>query len=160
MSPQILSLANMAAALLLAILPLAVEAAAPFDAPITLQEDERSYALFYEILGQKPKGFESFENFFMRHIIGNLSGAVLSADSEKVYEFTALRLRQHNLTFATAPIGGIAYRFEGRFLHTPPFTDMADKDIAVLEGTLTKLQNGREIATAKMRFKAVTGEGE
>jgi hypothetical protein len=53
------------------------------------------------------------------------------------------------VSFTTKTVGGTKYKFAGRFLQRPLFTDGT---YVTLIGTLTKYKNGRALATAELKF--------
>lgn len=67
--------------------------------------------------------------------------------------FKSLSVKRDSLLFATASLRGVSYSFSGRFLRGGTFSASdLDEQTPVLEGTLTKLQAGRKVADAKLKF--------
>lgn len=117
-----------------------------------------AYSGFYEVLGERPKSIDPFGNFLIRSVQGtSVSGAVIPNEG-KVFEFVTATLDAGRLSFSTKEVNGISYSFDGGFTEAPPFT--SGKKIAVAEGTLTKLQKGKSVATADLKFFYDEGGGE
>ena len=76
-----------------------------------------------------------------------------------VYRFQSISASRNSLTFTTRARGGISYRFSGRFLKGGVFAEMDSSvwDQPMLEGTLTKLRNGRKVSEGSMRFSYFGG---
>jgi hypothetical protein len=116
------------------------------------------YAGFFEPVGRKPKGFEKFANFMIRSTRGrSVDGAVITSETDLVYEFVEAALEGDRLTFRTKKVRGVSYSFEGRFLQPPP---IGKRKGAVVEGTLTRYRNGRKTAGAVIKFRHESGGEE
>ena len=67
--------------------------------------------------------------------------------------FKLLNVKRDSLSFTTTSLRGISYSFSGHFLRGGTFSAAdLDEQTPVLEGTLTKLQAGRKVAEAKLKF--------
>ena len=112
----------------------------------------------YSILGSKPKEFQDFEyvEIWVEEIEGNLSGGVYVQNhvsdtyDSQIAAFSVVTNRR--LVFVTSPReDGLAYRFDGEFLHRNP-SSVTNNKKAVLRGTLTKSINGRKVAERVVSF--------
>jgi hypothetical protein len=76
-----------------------------------------------------------------------------------VYRFQSISASRNSMTFTTRARGGVSYRFAGRFLKGGVFAEMDSSvwDQPMLEGTLTKLRNGRKVSEGRMRFSYFGG---
>ena len=82
-----------------------------------------------------------------------LPSAGLQLIDGTTYRFKTLNVKQHNFTFTTVTLKGISYSFSGRFLKGGVYSSgILDDETPVLEGTLTKFQNGKKVAGAKLKF--------
>jgi hypothetical protein len=66
--------------------------------------------------------------------------------------FKSLSVSRSGLTFMTVPRKGISYSFKGRFLRGGTFAAQDLQENPVLEGTLIKLNQGKPVAEAKLKF--------
>jgi hypothetical protein len=113
-------------------------------------EESARYEGFYEVLGERPRGFEQFGNFMIRAPEGGrISGAVAPTEG-RLYEFDSASLEGERFAFTTRQVGGVSYSFEGRFLASPPFA--GGKGAAVARGTVRKYRGGKQEAEAEMSF--------
>src|SRR5260370_19747212 len=101
---------------------------------------------FYVIQGRTPRGFENLDPIPL-YIGGNTKSAqgYISTKAHTTYKFTAISVSHEKVTFTTRSIRGISYKFEGIFLTDKP--TKAPGDEIVLEGTLVKLQSGKQSAS-------------
>ena len=113
---------------------------------------------FY-IMGKKPKEFADF-NFIEVYIPGDrdvntASISVLGEFNEVWNSFNAsfTLVTEQKLFFVTSKgtESDFEYRFEGEFVRTD-FEKVANKNVEVLRGTLTKTKDGRKIAERKFSF--------
>jgi hypothetical protein len=116
---------------------------------------------FYYFLDEPPKGFEDLENFTINN--KNLKGDVHSRDYGKLvppsgyiqtgkkFEFSKISIGDGNIFFETKEVTGINYEFNGKFLVKGNFYTL-DEDAKVLEGVLTKRQNGKIVAESNVTF--------
>ncbi len=110
------------------------------------------------IIGDTPKGFEDFGGINLNsHRNRRLPASGINLTNGVVIRFKTISIAREKFTFTSNTRRGISYRFSGRFLKGGTFfSDISDDD-AVLEGTLTKLSNGRVIAQAKLLFSYFGG---
>lgn len=66
------------------------------------------------------------------------------------YRMIELTVFADALAFTTAEVEGVSYKFEGKFTIMRPTRRRSDQ--SVLRGRLTKLERGREVAAADLRF--------
>lgn len=129
---------------------------------------------YYAISGKDPKGFERFayfaivnkdwENSSFEIVSKAPEGWVVTVDSNYVRSndlvMKSISIGEGKLFFETETMDGVSYKFAGDFIERGNFTDMEksyDEDgyyvePEVLEGVLTKIQNGKEISTEKLRY--------
>jgi len=112
---------------------------------------------YYVISGTAPRGFENLADV-PQQIGGNTKSAYghIETRAGTDFKFTAISVSREKITFATRAIRGISYKFEGRFLTDKPTKAPADE--VVLEGTLVKLQAGKQVASANVRFTYFPGD--
>jgi len=106
------------------------------------------------IYGKPPNEFEDFSgiNLNAKHL-RRLPAPGVDLTNGKNLRFKSLLVARNKFTFATVAIRGISYSFSGHFLKGGVFAAAnLDQETPVLEGTLTKLKNGRKVAEAKLRF--------
>ncbi|HVT58996.1 MAG TPA: hypothetical protein VHR45_11405 [Thermoanaerobaculia bacterium] len=74
-------------------------------------------------------------------------------------DLTGLKLDGLKLSFSTTELDGVSYRFSGRLLKLGDFAViLADHGELILEGRLTKLLRGRQVAAANLRFTYWVGD--
>jgi hypothetical protein len=82
--------------------------------------------------------------------------------SAKDYRLLKPALTGRNISFTTQTVGGIYYKFVGTFRRSFPadIQTRMDKQVegTVLAGTLTKYQNGKKFAEAKVNFSYSGGD--
>jgi len=77
----------------------------------------------------------------------------LETNNGRRYRFKILNVKRERFTFTTETIAGISYSFSGRFLKGGVYaSEILDDETPVLEGTLTKFRNGKQVAEAKLKF--------
>ena len=77
----------------------------------------------------------------------------LETNNGKRYRFKTLSVKREKFTFTTMTVAGVSYSFSGRFLRGGVFgAGDLDDETPVLEGTLTKFRNGKQLAEAKLKF--------
>ena len=75
---------------------------------------------------------------------------------------TTFPLRERNIAglgieFTTETVGGISYRFSGKFARADFHDGGVPPNEVVLSGTLTKLRDGKQVAAAKVAFAFEAG---
>ncbi len=115
-------------------------------------------------LGKAPKGLEEVGSIDLFRTGRNLSfmshtHSGVATTRGVVYRFQSISASQNSLTFKTRARGGTSYSFSGRFLKGGVFAEMdsAAWNDPFLEGTLTKLKNGKKVAEGRMRFSYFGG---
>jgi hypothetical protein len=75
------------------------------------------------------------------------------------YKFKTINATRQSLVFTTRAVKGTSYSFKGRFLRGGVFAELDSSvwDQPILEGTLTKLRNGKKVAEGQMRFSYFGG---
>ncbi len=67
--------------------------------------------------------------------------------------FETVVVKQTNFTFTTVTVKGLYYTFSGKFLKGGDFpATWQGEETPVLEGTLTKFKDGKQVAEAKLKF--------
>ena len=61
-------------------------------------------------------------------------------------KFVRLFISEKHISFETVSKKGISYRFEGKFIEGKEVKYNDEKDYAVIEGWLIKIENGKDIA--------------
>lgn len=112
---------------------------------------------YYVISGTALRGFENLESVPI-YIGGNTKSAngYIETKAGRTFKFTAISVSREKITFTTQAIRGTSYKFEGTFLTDKPTKVPADE--VVLEGTLVKLQTGKQIASADIRLNYFPGD--
>jgi hypothetical protein len=115
-------------------------------------------------IGNPPKGLEEVASIDLfrsgngRPFTSHIHSGVATTRGV-VYRFQSISATRNRITFTTRVRGGISYRFTGRFLKGGVFAEMDSSvwDQPLMEGTLTKLRNGRMVSEARMRFSYFGG---
>ncbi len=112
---------------------------------------------YYVISGTAPRGFENLADV-PQQISGNTKSAYghIETRAGTDFKFTTISVSREKITFTTRSIRGVSYKFQGRFLTDKPTKAPADE--VVLEGTLVKLQTGKQIASADIRLTYFPGD--
>ncbi|PWT94200.1 MAG: hypothetical protein C5B55_03070 [Blastocatellia bacterium] len=112
----------------------------------------------YVIMGRKPKEFREVNSLGLALTEINRDGmsGYIDLDTETGdYQTTLFGfVTERRVVFETEPADGgpYSYRFEGEFLRKN-LVYAADKNIAVLRGTLTKMKYGRTVAEHVFEFR-------
>ena len=106
-----------------------------------------------------PAEFAELEHLLLATIDENAAPAPLNgflrpkASRAKDYLLVQPALSGRNLTFTTAAVNGVHYTFTGAFTRLAHFAaDPPPLDEVVLTGTLTKLRDGKQVATTPVSF--------
>jgi hypothetical protein len=153
---------------LAALLPLAALAlpgpAAPPPAP---KVDLFGYYFFHE--EEAPKGFQDVDHLHLSTIDMKgdqmvevpLHGWIRLKKKGKApaldFPLTALTLKDRSFSFNTKAVGGVSYRFAGRFTKLGNFPEERPEDEVVLKGRLAKLQGGKPVAESEVGFRYTGG---
>jgi hypothetical protein len=114
----------------------------------------------YVIYGDRSEAFGDFNVFIIGYprkpvkgqpdkIIGEVQ---FGRREILIAEFVGLKLIDTALSFETEEKNGISYTFEGRFLRKGDFLKRPPGYTPVLEGTLIKKLNGKEVAKESLKF--------
>lgn len=115
----------------------------------------------YYILGRKPAGFREFDCLELAvddNTYGEVRGQIMiQTYVDEMYSATYAvsgRVDNKHIYLVTEPFSAndVGYRFEGEFLRQGELW-RARRSQAVLQGRLTKVKDGRTIATAVVRFR-------
>ena len=77
----------------------------------------------------------------------------LEADGVTEIKLVAPAIHGRRLSFGTRVKNGVAYHFSGAFPEDYPLDAHGSPDGPILQGSLTKLRNGKELATAELVFR-------
>lgn len=106
-----------------------------------------------------PADFAELEHLLLATIDDNGAPAPLNGflrpkkASAKDYVLVQPSLKGRDLTFTTAAVDGVSYSFTGTFQRAGHFAaDPPEFDAVVLSGTLTKLRDGKSVATTPVDF--------
>ena len=118
----------------------------------------------YFAAGNLPGEFSEIEHLSLATIDENGNPAPLNGfirpkrRSAKDYQLVNPKLNGKNLTFTTATVGGVGYRFTGAFEKLDNFSaNPPPSDEVILRGTLTKTQDGEVVAETKVGFTYSAG---
>ena len=110
------------------------------------------------IIGDAPQGFQDFGGINLNSNRNRrLPSSGINLTDGAVIRFKNISIAQERFRFTTYSRRGVSYRFSGRFLKGGVFYAEILDDNPVLEGTLTKLINGRVAAEAKLKFSYFGG---
>jgi hypothetical protein len=153
---------------LAALLPLAALAlpgpAAPPPAP---RIDLFGYYYLHE--EETPKGFQDIDHLHLSTIDMKgeemvevpLHGWIRLKKKGKApaldFPLIAPTLKDQAFSFTTKAVGGVSYRFAGRFTKLGNFPEERPEDEVVLKGRLTKLQGGKPVAESEVGFRYTGG---
>jgi len=106
------------------------------------------------IHGKPPSDFEDVGGINLNsHASRRLQAPGVELTNGRRLRFKSLTVKRDSLVFTTEAYRGVSYTFSGRFLRGGVFAAQSlDEETLVLEGTLTKLRNGRKAADAKLKF--------
>ena len=106
------------------------------------------------ISGEPPSDFSDFSaiNLNMRQL-RRLPTSGLQLNEGTSFRFKTVVVKQTNFTFTTVTLKGVYYTFSGKFLKGGDFAaTWQGEETPVLEGTLTKFKDGKQVAEAKLKF--------
>lgn len=112
----------------------------------------------YYILGRKPKEFREFDSVELAVDHSRAAGvAVIQTYSNQMYNghyIVSGSVTKERLTFHAVPFAeeDFEYRFDGNFLRRGVLSD-ASRNLAVLEGKLSKSKKGVTIAECEVKFR-------
>ena len=114
-------------------------------------------------IGEKPAGFEAFDDLYLSNIIITSRGTVVAKNPKgnvNSSEVNEARIRSITVTgrrirFSTVSLKGIAYSFDGSFRASFQRDEHGALKGEVLRGTLIKLVNGTEAARAEVGFEFI-----
>ena len=124
----------------------------------------------YYLIGGAKKGFQDFDGFYIKTAnykddpeTGSwIQEAItpegyLYNEAGKELKFVRLFISEKHISFETVSNKGISYRFEGKFIEGKEVKYNDEKDYAVIEGWLIKIENGKDIARRIAHFGYVSG---
>jgi hypothetical protein len=106
------------------------------------------------IAGEPPADFSDFSaiNVNMRQL-RRLPTSGLQLNDGTSFRFKTVVVKQTNFTFTTVTLKSVYYTFSGKFLKGGDFAAAwQGEETPVLEGTLTKFKEGKQIAEARLKF--------
>ena len=104
--------------------------------------------------GEPPNDFSDFSGINLNAKRSRqLPQPGVETNNGRRYRFKILNVKRERFTFTTETIAGISYSFSGRFLKGGVYASgILDDETPVLEGTLTKFRDGKQVAEAKLKF--------
>jgi hypothetical protein len=106
------------------------------------------------ISGEPPADFSDFSaiNLNMRQL-RRLPTSGLQLNEGTSFRFKTVVVKQTSFTFTTVTLKGVYYTFSGKFLKGGDFAaTWQGEETPVLEGTLTKFKDGKQVAEARLKF--------
>ena len=106
------------------------------------------------ISGEPPADFSDLSaiNLNMRQL-RRLPTSGLQLNDGTSFRFKTVVVKQTNFTFTTVTVKGLYYTFSGKFLKGGDFAaTWQGEETPVLQGTLTKFKDGKQVAEAKLKF--------
>jgi hypothetical protein len=115
------------------------------------------FILDYE---NKPPGFEDFRGIYLETKDFDRRGKSVSIRPKggletwkpQVFEMRKIFFDGRRWSFETVSVGGVSYKFNGKFIKIKRYPDGRMDDQEVLKGRLIKLADGRRTATADLIF--------
>lgn len=111
-----------------------------------------------------PAEFADLDHLLLATIDENAAPAPLNGflrpKKQDAQDFTLVNpvIDGRKLTFATIAVDGVSYQFDGAFEVTGDFAaNPPSYETAALAGTLTKLRDGRSVASTPVRFRYEAG---
>jgi hypothetical protein len=123
----------------------------------------------YAIAGRKPAAFSDLYAFSIDKVDGPQNGSVrvtgaLMKQAEDggshIFRFAEISIEPRRLTFRTEVIGNTHYAFHGVFKRTGDLRRFYQSITPVLQGTLAKYENDKQVATARVAFAFKVWKGE
>jgi hypothetical protein len=116
----------------------------------------------FDVIGDPPRGLTEVSAITLlrdskKSFLNSHSG--LYTNRGVTYRFKTVSAARERFTFTTVPIQGISYSFTGRFLRGGIYGEL-DSDQwgkPILEGRLSKLQNGKRVVAATLKFSYFGG---
>lgn len=114
---------------------------------------------------EKPT--KDFSNISEIHLAGDFGAeqkppfhGMIRLKSKKLTDFRLLKpnLNGKNLTFSTAAVGGISYKFTGAFSKLENFPQTQPNGEVLLTGTLTKYRGKTKMASANIKLSYQAGD--
>jgi hypothetical protein len=112
-----------------------------------------------------PPEFAELDHLLLAYIGDNGEPAPLNGflrpKKASATDYTLVKpvLNGRNLTFTTAAVNGTHYTFTGSFVRLATFAaDPPDPETPVLSGTLTKMREGKSVATTPVEFAYRAGD--
>ncbi len=118
----------------------------------------------YFVMTELPPELAELDHLLLATIDENAAPAPLNGflrpkeQEAKDYVLVSPKLDGRNLTFTTAAVDGVSYRFEGAFEVVGNFAENPPPyETAALTGTLTKLRDGNAAASTPVKFRYEAG---
>lgn len=137
------------------------------DLPATEEtvEDEFDAEGNYYLIGDLPKDFKDFYSLSVitsNYEVKDDGSAYASPIPPEIelyskikYKFTRININNRQISFETEGKNGISFQFTGYF--PEQYEDEKSKEWVSLEGTLTKLKNGKKVAETQAKFGYIHG---
>ncbi|MFL6244810.1 MAG: hypothetical protein ACJ74H_02205 [Thermoanaerobaculia bacterium] len=141
-----------------------VPAAVPATTASAAEAPSHDLTGAYFPMNELPAEFAELEHLLLATIDENaepapLNGFLRPKDHDaKDYTLVNPALDGKNLTFRTVAVNGVQYEFSGAFDVLDNFAaNPPSYETAVLTGTLTKLRNGKSVASTPVQFRYEAG---
>jgi hypothetical protein len=130
---------------------------------LVVQKAFRPYG-YFSLVGKPPKGFENFDTIqYWRKedeqtgpdISERMSG--VNETGGVVYAYATISITRRAFVFTTRAVGGLSYKFSGRFLRSDFVGAEMNFERPVLMGVLDKYRNGKRVARATVRLSYFAG---
>ncbi len=110
------------------------------------------------IIGEPPAAFKDLGGINLNTSRNRrLNNPGVNLTDGRWLRFRTLTVNRNNLVFTTVTNRGTSYSFKGKFLRGGTFAAHDLEDVAVLEGTMTRLNAGKVVGTATLKFSYFGG---
>ncbi len=75
--------------------------------------------------------------------------------SSETYQIENISISPQEMRFSTESLNNIRYEFAGKFLKDGDFIRFNEKNIAVLEGTIRKIESDKTLTEQNFKFKFI-----
>lgn len=115
---------------------------------------------------KNPKGFEEFREMYLQTkdfdrrnklVVVKPNGSVESWQ-QQIFAMQKIFFNGKRWTFETASIGGVSYKFSGKFIKIKRYPDGTIDGENVLKGRLIRFLNGKQTAAADLIFSFQVGD--
>jgi hypothetical protein len=128
-----------------------------------VQKAFRPYG-YFSLVGKRPRWLENFDTIQYWRKDQEQTGEDISQRTAGVnetggvvYAYATISLTRRTFVFTTKAVGGVSYKFSGRFLRTDFVGSETEFEHPVLTGTLGKYRNGKRVAGAHVKLSYFAG---